>query len=422
MDAAPQPTPQPTLELRGLDALDAPLPPPPAQSLALQAKVVPPAELARMRAPLQKYYAHQNALIEFYAAVDAQAAAEAQEGRPVGSQQGCPSPDRLVPSGPASAAPAAAAAAAGDAGDAGDAEGAAASLAIAASTYANVLLLIAKLVASVTSGSMAVIASTVDSVLDLCSGGILWTSERLAARVDRTNFPVGKSRYEPVAILLFACLMGCASFQIITESCQALTEAARAAPTITPAVLGILAATVGVKALLFAWCRLLTASPSCQALALDHSADVVNNIGTLAAVLVSSRYDFLWFLDPAMAILLALVMLFIWSRAAREQMAALTSQAASATQISRLVYIALTHEPARVKFVDTLCAYSIGHKLQVECDVGLDEAMPLKQAHDVGENLQRRLEALEDVERAFVHLDTEFEHSKHFEHRDPYAA
>lgn len=420
MDAAPQPTPLPTLEMRGLDALDAPLPPPQPPSLPLQAKIVPPAELARMRAPLQKFYAHQNALIEFYVAVDAQAAAEAQEGRPVGSQQGCPSPDRLVPPGPSSAAPGAAAAA-GDAGDAGDSEGTAASLAIAASTYANVLLLAAKLAASITSGSMAVIASTVDSVLDLCSGGILWTSERLAARVDRTNFPVGKSRYEPVAILLFACLMGCASFQIITESCQALTETAREAPSITPAVLGILAATVVIKALLFAWCRLLTASPSCQALATDHSADVVNNIGTLAAVLVSSRYDYLWFLDPAMAILLALVMLFIWSRAAREQMAALTSQAATAAQISRLVYIALTHEPARVKFVDTLCAYSIGHKLQVECDVGLDEAMPLKQAHDVGENLQRRLEALEDVERAFVHLDTEFEHSKHFEHRDPYA-
>ena len=412
--AAPQPTPLPTLDIRSTDA--PPLQPP--QPPSLQAKLVAPADLAKMRAPLRAFYDNQNSLIEFYLAVDAQAEEEAREGRPVGSQQGCPSPDRRVPAGGAAAAPAAAAAAAPEEGDD---EGAAASLAIAASTYANVLLLAAKLVASVTSGSMAVIASTVDSVLDLCSGGILWTSERLAARVDRTNFPVGKSRYEPVAILLFACLMGCASFQIITESCQALTEAVPAAPSITPAVLGILAATVGIKALLFAWCRLLTASPSCQALATDHFADVVNNILTLAAVLVSSRFPFLWFLDPAAAILLALVMLVIWSRAAREQMSALTSQAATAQQISRLVYIALTHEPARVKFVDTLCAYSVGHKLQVECDVGLDENMPLKTAHDVGENLQRRLEALTDVERAFVHLDTEFEHSKHFEHRDPYA-
>ena len=46
-------------------------------------------------------------------------------------------------------------------------------------------------------------------------------------------------------------------------------------------------------------------------------------------------------------------------------------------------------------------AGSLGSRLQplqVECDLGLDEAMPLRQAHDVGESLQRRLEALEDVE------------------------
>ena len=310
---------------------------------------------------------------------------------------------------------------------------------------------------------MAVIASTVDSVLDLGSGAILFCSGRMAARVDKANFPVGKSRYEPVAILLFACLMGSASFQIITEACQTLTDTVRVVPSITPTVLGILAATVALKAALLAWCRALApTSPSCAALALDHFADVVTNSGTLAAVLVSSRFPEAWFLDSAAAIFLALVMLVIWSRAAREQMLMLTSQTATPEQISRLVYVALSHEPEKVKFVDTVCAYSVGNRLQVECDVVLDEDMPLKEAHDVGENLQRRLETLEDVERAFVHLgawcgwwqialplmlvaalltaslaplplphpptptllfscaDTEFEHSKGFEHRDPY--
>jgi len=226
-----------------------------------------------------------------------------------------------------------------------------------------------------------VIASTVDSVLDLISGGIVWLSARMSAHVDKANFPVGKSRYEPVSILLFACLMGCASFQIITESCQVLTDAARAPPSITATTIGIIAATVLVKLALFAWCRALTRSPSCQALALDHFSDVVTNSGTLAAVILSSRFSFLWALDPAMAIVLALVMLGIWSKAAREQMLLLTSLAASPEQISRLVYVALSHEPSKVKFVDTLTAYSIGNRLQVECDVGLDEDMPLKIAH-----------------------------------------
>lgn len=372
-------------------------------SSSLLPKLVSQEALGKMSPPLREFYTNQNTLINFYTSVDAVTQQELREGKVVGSEQGCPSPDRRIPDVPL---PAAGGGGPGTApqGEPEAGESAAANLAISCSTYANILLLGIKLVAASTSGSIAVIASTVDSVLDLISGAILWASARLASHVDHHNFPVGKSRYEPVAILLFACLMGSASFQIITESCQVLTDAGRLPPTISYLTIGILAATVTIKAGLFLWCRALKESSSCQALALDHMNDVITNIGTLIAVLVSSAYPSVWFLDPAAAIFLALFMLIVWSGAAREQMLLLTSQSATPAQISRLVYIALSHEPAKVKFVDTVCAYNVGNRLQVECDVVLDEAMPLKQAHDVGENLQRRLEALEDVERAFVHL------------------
>ena len=45
--------------------------------------------------------------------------------------------------------------------------------------------------------------------------------------------------------------------------------------------------------------------------------------------------------------------------------------------------------------------------------------MPLKEAHDIGEQLQIKIEKMEDVERAFVHLDYEWDHKA--EHGDPYA-
>ncbi len=42
--------------------------------------------------------------------------------------------------------------------------------------------------------------------------------------------------------------------------------------------------------------------------------------------------------------------------------------------------------------------------------------MPLRDAHDIGEQLQMRLEGLEDVERAYVHLDFEVDHGPTDEH------
>ena len=47
-------------------------------------------------------------------------------------------------------------------------------------------------------------------------------------------------------------------------------------------------------------------------------------------------------------------------------------------------------------------------KMQV--DIVLAEEMPLKEAHAIGESLQTKLEKLPEVERAFVHVDVEYEH------------
>ncbi len=50
----------------------------------------------------------------------------------------------------------------------------------------------------------------------------------------------------------------------------------------------------------------------------------------------------------------------------------------------------------------------------------MDEGLPLKVTHDVGQSLQRKLEGLGDVERAFVHVDYDHLHDVHEEHKPLY--
>lgn len=68
-----------------------------------------------------------------------------------------------------------------------------------------------------------------------------------------------------------------------------------------------------------------------------------------------------------------------------------------------LIYIALTHP--KVTHVDTCRAYFAGTNLFVEVDIVLPPTMELRESHDIGEDLQIKLESLPDVERAFVHVD-----------------
>ena len=291
--------------------------------------------------------------------------------------------------------------------------------AINASASVNVILLIVKLYAAATSGSVAVAASAVDSMMDLISGLILWVSSLLSSKRDSLGFPVGKNRFETIAIVLFSSIMGFASLTLIREGTQSLAAGPISQGT-DISTLGIIAGVVLSKSMLFWLCTSLrTVSPTCGALALDHLNDVMTNSATLLAIGVASRFkEEAWWLDPAACILLSVIMLRIWFKTGLEHVRLLISVAASSLQLSKLTYIAYTH-PAL--YVDTVMAYYIGARVQVEVDIVLPAKLPLNRAHDIGEALTLRLEAHEDVERAFVHLDTEFDHMRAIEHVDPYT-
>jgi divalent metal cation (Fe/Co/Zn/Cd) transporter len=52
----------------------------------------------------------------------------------------------------------------------------------------------------------------------------------------------------------------------------------------------------------------------------------------------------------------------------------------------------------------------------VNVDIGLSYSMPLAIAHDIRMELQDQLETMDDIERAFVHLDYEYTHMPASEH------
>ncbi len=87
----------------------------------------------------------------------------------------------------------------------------------------------------------------------------------------------------------------------------------------------------------------------------------------------------------------------------------LIGRAAPAEFIAKCTYVAATSS-LQILRVDTVRAYHFGVRFLVEIDIVLPEDMLLREAHDIGEELERRIESLEEVERAYVHLDYEFDH------------
>ena len=74
--------------------------------------------------------------------------------------------------------------------------------------------------------------------------------------------------------------------------------------------------------------------------------------------------------------------------------------------MQQLTWIAFHHSPL-VRKIDTVRAYHFGTHFLVEVDVLLPNDLRLAEAVHVAIGLEQKIEALPDVERAFVHLNCE---------------
>ncbi|XP_073103971.1 metal tolerance protein 4 isoform X2 [Elaeis guineensis] len=234
------------------------------------------------------------------------------------------------------------------------------------SNYANIALLALKIYATIRSGSIAIAASTLDSLLDLMAGGILWFTHLSMKNINIYKYPIGKLRVQPVGIIIFAAIMATLGFQVLVQALERLIEN-EAPEKMSHAQLVwlysiMLSATV-VKLALWLYCR-TSGNTIVRAYAKDHYFDVVTNVLGLAAAVLGDK--FYWWIDPTGAIILAIYTISNWSGTVWENAVSLVGQSAPPEVLQKLTYLVLRHD-AQIKRVDTVRAYTFGVLYFVEC-------------------------------------------------------
>mmetsp|Transcript_34207 Transcript_34207/g.74775 ORF Transcript_34207/g.74775 Transcript_34207/m.74775 type:complete len:432 (-) Transcript_34207:229-1524(-) len=283
----------------------------------------------------------------------------------------------------------------------------------------NVILFAAKIFCALQSGSLSIIASALDSLLDLVSGVILFVTARSMRHDNKYKFPAGKSRMQPLGIIVFACIMGTVGFQVLLEAIRQLVgqEHTHHLDNIQFLV-GVMLSVIVVKFVLYLYCR-NNPSELVKVYAEDHRNDVLTNGIGLAGAIAGEKL-FFW-IDPLGAILLAAYIVWNWGNAAMENVKNMVGLSASPELLQKLTFMCYNHHSEVMK-IDTVRAYTFGPRYIAEVDVVLPADMPLQQAHDIGESLQDRLESIPEIERAFVHLDYEYDHAPEHQANTPRAS
>ncbi|RMZ73262.1 cation diffusion facilitator 10 [Pyrenophora seminiperda CCB06] len=267
---------------------------------------------------------------------------------------------------------------------------------------ANTALLIMKIVVTVLTSSLSVVASLVDAALDFLSTAIVWFTSWMIARQDRYAYPVGRRRLEPIGVLIFSVIMMTSFFQVGIEGISRLTGPDHTIVQLGIPAVAIMTLTVVIKGICWLWCRLIRNS-SVQALAQDAMTDVVFNTFSILFPLVG-YFAKVWWLDALGGILLSAYVIINWSATSAEHIRNLTGASATADERNILLYMTMRFAKS-IKRIQGLQAYHAGDKLNVEVDIVVDESLSLRDSHDLGESLQYVLESVPYVDRAFVHID-----------------
>jgi len=275
-------------------------------------------------------------------------------------------------------------------------------LATYASTATAVLLIGVKLVAWFMTGSLSVMASLVDSLMDAAASLINLLAVRYSLKRADEDHQFGHGKAESLAGLGQACFIAGSAIFLLMQAAERLKH---------PQPLQEL--NVGLWVMVFAIAATMvllafqgfvikkTNSSAIRADALHYKTDLLTNTATIGALFfVASGWPLL---DPLGALAIACYILYSAWQIGQEAMQVLMDQELPKETRQRICDIALAH--ATVLGLHDLRTRQSGQTMLVQFHLDLDQVLPLAGAHQVAKEVERAIMAAFPQADVIIHQD-----------------
>jgi len=274
-----------------------------------------------------------------------------------------------------------------------------------ASVCAALLLGGLKAYAAWTTGSVAMLASLSDSVLDLIASLVTLAGVRIAAQPADANHRFGHGKAEALAALFQVVLISASASFIAVRAIERLASGEVAADPEAGIVVSVIA--IGVTLLLTAYqARAIAASGSIAIRTdrLHYQSDLLLNSGVIAALVLESVLH-LRGADPLFGIGIALWLLWGAWHAAIEAIGQLMDR--EWPEEKRRAFIACAAAIPGFESLHDLRTRTSGSQDFAQFHIHVPASMSVAQAHDVVEALEARLEAEFPGTEILIHVDPE---------------
>lgn len=270
----------------------------------------------------------------------------------------------------------------------------------------NLLLSLFKLAAGFIAGSGAMISDGIHSASDVFSTFIVIIGVRISGKDSDEDHPYGHDRFECVASIILAILLGLTGVGIGMTGIEKLTGGNYGDLTV-PGVMALVAAVISivVKEMMYWYTRNAAKKINSGALMADawhHRSDALSSIGSFIGVF-GARMGFP-VLDPLASVVICIFIIKAAVDIFRDAVSKMTDKSCDDETVKKMDDC--IRQVDGVMDVDLLKTRTFGSKIYVDIEISADGDMRLRDAHAIAENVHDSIEKeFPLVKHCMVHVN-----------------
>ena len=265
-------------------------------------------------------------------------------------------------------------------------------------------LAVIKLLVAISSGSMAVMASAVDSLLDILMSGVNFMAIRQAEQPADECHPFGHGKFETLATFFQALVISASGGWIIYESSMRLAQGEGL--THIDQGIGILAFSAAASWFIARYLRKVakqTDSSALEADSLHFRMDIYSNLGLLAGLLLIRWLKIDW-LDSALSILVASYILHEALQLIKRSLQDMLDRELP-DEIKQQVHELITTHDAQFSGYHGLRTRRAGSLKIMDFHLEVCKEMSVSEAHQITDSLEKKIEKNIPGANVIIHIE-----------------
>jgi ferrous-iron efflux pump FieF len=276
-------------------------------------------------------------------------------------------------------------------------------LAAIAAVGVALVLIAGKATAWVATGSVALLSTLVDSLLDLAASTLNLIAIRQAAVPADPEHRFGHGKAEPLAGLGQAAFVGGSAAFLLFQAGERLIHPEPVENTAAGLIVMAGSIVLTLALVMFQrWVVRRTQSVAIGADRLHYTSDLLVNAGVIVALLATAKFGWLW-VDPAVAIAIGLYILVSAGRILGASLDLLMDRELPEADRQRIRDIVGAHPG--VRSMHDLRTRSSGTRTFIQLHVELDPDLTLRAAHAIADDVMQRIEAAFPEADVLIHED-----------------